>query len=920
MNVKAKKLLSLVLAFVMVMGMFPATVFATNEAGRFADVRDSDWYADAVRYVSDNGPMVGVDENHFAPGGLTTRGMVVTVLHRMEGAPSAEATGFTDVESGMWYTEAVLWAQANGIVEGFGDGTFQPNASMTREQMMAVFYRYSQHKGYDVSDTMSLGIFADSIKIQSYAEDAMAWAVAVGLIKGFPDGTIRPQADSNRAQLATVLMRFSQTLGSEADRDEDGISDAVEDFFGTSVESDDTDSDGLSDYFEIYFTDTDPTLADTDADGILDGDEDSDDDGLSNLEEQELGTVGNNSDTDGDGLTDGMEVMVLGTNPTKNDSDNDGLADDEEIILGLDPLNPMSDGMTLDSERTFAQVTDSSIMDEALQNSDNWLVPSISGEVSGVINHNIQMNDASIYAFESNRSVQSDIIDVYTEYDTPLTLSFSYDQGYTGDIVNLNIMTYAEGCLTPIDTTIDESVGTISAEIYESGTYFVLDLDEFLKGLGIDVLSSISYETEEASPAEENETLSTTETSIFAAETVATPASFGATGKADIVFVIDVTGSMSGGIDGVKNNINEFAAALVNDYNIDANFALVEYQDITYDGEGSTILHKNMSSNWFTSVESYIDEVNSLRLGDGGDWEETPIDALELARSLDWRGEATKFVVLVTDAGYKTNNSYGISDMDEMAQRLHDSGVITSVIAETDDTYAALTETTGGLAGFIYDDFSDILLQLANMVGTETNSSGEWVFLDDFQAVKLSDILEHAESNDTDNDGYSDAMELGESKTVLMLMYINALLNKHSIPTECYTGKLTLDVWEYVSNPTLLDTDYDGIPDGTKDYDGSNVAEPDEYPRRIDSFSWLDIFGKYDGNRFRGEVTNNDYTIDLSFKVDYSLFFNDLSAYNRELAKLGIIYSIGAYHSNIDINYGVDFTGDDATMMMNYGR
>ena len=138
MNVKAKKMLSLVLAFVMVLGMLPATVFATNEAGRFVDVHDSDWYADAVRYVSDNGLMVGVDDNHFAPGGLTTRGMVVTVLHRMEGAPSAEAAGFTDVESGMWYTEAVLWAQANGSVEGYGDGTFHPNASMTREEMMAI--------------------------------------------------------------------------------------------------------------------------------------------------------------------------------------------------------------------------------------------------------------------------------------------------------------------------------------------------------------------------------------------------------------------------------------------------------------------------------------------------------------------------------------------------------------------------------------------------------------------------------------------------------------------------------------------------------------------------------------------------------------------------------------------------------------
>ena len=215
MNVRAKKMLSLVLAFVMVLGMLPATVFATNEAGRFVDVPAGAWFSDAVQYVADNGLMVGVDDNHFAPGDLTTRGMVVTVLHRMEGEPSAEGTGFTDVEDGVWYTEAILWAQANGIVEGYGDGTFHPNASMTREEMMAVFYRYSQYKGSDVSSTSALTVFADSAKIQAYAEEAMSWAVSVGLIKGFPDGTIRPQDNSNRAQLATVSMRFYQLFGSK---------------------------------------------------------------------------------------------------------------------------------------------------------------------------------------------------------------------------------------------------------------------------------------------------------------------------------------------------------------------------------------------------------------------------------------------------------------------------------------------------------------------------------------------------------------------------------------------------------------------------------------------------------------------------------------------------------------------------------
>ena len=209
MNVKMKKLLSLVLAFVMVLGMFPATVFAVGEAaGRFVDVPADAWYNEAVQYVYEKGLMNGFDETHFAPGATTTRSMVVTVLHRMEGEPAGAGVGFTDVEDGQWYTEAVLWAQANGIVEGDGDGTFRPHSPMTREEMVAVFYRYSEFKGYDVSARADLGSFADGSTIPAYAEDAVSWAIAVEIIKGFPNGTILPQANSERSQLAVVLMRF----------------------------------------------------------------------------------------------------------------------------------------------------------------------------------------------------------------------------------------------------------------------------------------------------------------------------------------------------------------------------------------------------------------------------------------------------------------------------------------------------------------------------------------------------------------------------------------------------------------------------------------------------------------------------------------------------------------------------------------
>ncbi|MGN1308159.1 MAG: S-layer homology domain-containing protein [Faecousia sp.] len=192
-------------------GGYSASVAVTVEKGLpFVDVAADDWFIDAVHFVFEQNLMLGVSTTKFAPDDLVTRGMVVTVLHRMEGTPSASAVGFTDVKDGCWYTDAIYWTQANGIVEGYGDGTFRPDEYMTREELVAVFYRYAEHKGYDVSGGTALKAYSDRAKTQSYAKDAISWAVAVGLIQGFKDGTIRPQDYSNRAQLATVLMRFIQ--------------------------------------------------------------------------------------------------------------------------------------------------------------------------------------------------------------------------------------------------------------------------------------------------------------------------------------------------------------------------------------------------------------------------------------------------------------------------------------------------------------------------------------------------------------------------------------------------------------------------------------------------------------------------------------------------------------------------------------
>lgn len=207
-----KRYICFILSLVMLVGIIPSNVLAADGTYSFVDVKEGDWFYEAVGFVTGEELMVGVGNNRFDPDGHTTRAMVVTVLHRMEGSPAAGDSGFDDVPDGLWYTDAINWAKENKIVEGYGDGTFCPNSTMTREEMVAVFYRYSEYKGYDTTATNTLSTYSDHKTIQKYAVNAMDWAVSVGLITGFPDGTIRPQAESTRAQLAAVLMRFNDNI------------------------------------------------------------------------------------------------------------------------------------------------------------------------------------------------------------------------------------------------------------------------------------------------------------------------------------------------------------------------------------------------------------------------------------------------------------------------------------------------------------------------------------------------------------------------------------------------------------------------------------------------------------------------------------------------------------------------------------
>ena len=175
----------------------------------FGDVKSADWFYNDVKYVYEKGMMSGTAADVFAPNATTTRAMIVTILYRLEGSPAVTGTGaFVDVPAGQWYTDAVNWAAANQIVKGTSATTFAPNASITREQMAAILYRYAQYKGYDVTKKADLSGYSDNSQVSAYAKEALAWANAAKLINGVTNTTLAPQGNATRAQVSAILHRF----------------------------------------------------------------------------------------------------------------------------------------------------------------------------------------------------------------------------------------------------------------------------------------------------------------------------------------------------------------------------------------------------------------------------------------------------------------------------------------------------------------------------------------------------------------------------------------------------------------------------------------------------------------------------------------------------------------------------------------
>lgn len=173
----------------------------------FTDVKSGDWFYPAVQYAYAQGLMTGTSATTFAPNGTMNRAMIVTVLYRLEKSPAVTgASKFTDVPAGQWYSDAVAWAAANKIVNGYDETTFGPMNAVTREQMAAILFRYEQVKGLEnVTLEENLNRFPDQNKISAYAIPALQWAVGQKIINGNADGTLDPTGTATRAQVAQIF-------------------------------------------------------------------------------------------------------------------------------------------------------------------------------------------------------------------------------------------------------------------------------------------------------------------------------------------------------------------------------------------------------------------------------------------------------------------------------------------------------------------------------------------------------------------------------------------------------------------------------------------------------------------------------------------------------------------------------------------
>ncbi|MDR2712689.1 MAG: S-layer homology domain-containing protein, partial [Clostridiales bacterium] len=180
----------------------------------FTDVKTGDWFYEHVQYVNSLGLMNGTSSTLFSPNVRLTRGMLVTILYRMDGEKAIDKpAGFDDVKEGMYYTDAVAWGEAKEIVKGYGDGTFKPEQTVSRQEMATVLLRYAKFIGKGAGSEVDTALgFVDAAKVGDWAKEGVSFCVKNGIMEGRPGNILDPAAFATRAEFATMLHRFAEFI------------------------------------------------------------------------------------------------------------------------------------------------------------------------------------------------------------------------------------------------------------------------------------------------------------------------------------------------------------------------------------------------------------------------------------------------------------------------------------------------------------------------------------------------------------------------------------------------------------------------------------------------------------------------------------------------------------------------------------
>lgn len=788
-------------------------------------------------------------------------------------------------------------------------------------------------------------------------------------------GSSGKTSESNSVNYIVTSTGESGEIG--VDSDHDGLDDATEKELLTDPKQADTDGDGLPDGYEYLILGTSPIHKDTDNNGISDANEDLDQDGLSNSQEFILGTNPTIADTDKDSLTDSEEVNIYNTNPLLSDTDGDTLSDGDEIVLGTNPLQRDSDNNGIsDADEKIQQTVKSDNFQAALL-VNNDATPSLQVTSEGNVNSSILLIENTGAEFGETRSIVgkpvkisgADFDSAVLSFTLPATEALSRSMS-TDQAINTKLISRfnEESETTYYDTNFDPSTGTLTANIEGPGTYFVTDVKEMFNELGLTLPSELTGTpvpettmfsskartqplTAEQSNSMQNEkatddtlsSLSEPEANVTSSvysedqsivqllnsRKITTEA--GAAGQADIVFIIDTTGSMAEEIDNVRNNVSAFVDAL-KIRNIAPYLGLVEYKDINADGIDSTIVYKNGTKNWFSDIELYKSKIKTLNADGGGDTPESAVDALETARLLDMRSSAAKFFILVTDADYHVDNRYGIESMASEIELLNNQKINTSVVTSQyiKSVYNDLYSQTGGIYANINGDFYHELLAIADKIGDVVEEDGVWIYLDGPTPtpVKVKVLPENAdETVDSDSDGVPDIHELESiypTREIDLDAIVSMLMPKLASTTSSKYG--VAKVYKYYSNPSIVDTDKDGYGDSSD----LKPKVPYQTPvlllhGRIDNTA--NTFGVQTLMYKEGDNLNDHYGSDFSLKdkLQYGKFSSHLitkivTNSNKEKTpeNLGFELESQGYLSNLNM-FAFNYPNEDL-VNINAGR